>query len=130
MKITSFATILSILAVAIMIPAKVSAEDKKSDYRHVVLFQFKESATAEQIKGIEEEFAKLKDKIDTITGYEWGTNVSPEGMNDGLTHCFIVSFADKAGLDKYLPHPEHKAFVEKLLPILEKAVVVDFVPED
>ena len=112
-----------------MIPSLSSAEDKESIYRHVVLFQFKESTTAEQVANIEKEFAKLQDKIDTITGYEWGTNVSPEGLNNGLTHCFIVTFADKAGLEKYLPHPDHKAFVDKLRPILEKAVVVDFVPK-
>ena len=130
MRQNSLTAILAFFAAAFMMPASMKAEDKESIYRHVVLFQFKDSATAEQVANIEKEFAKLKDKIDTITGYEWGTNVSPEGLNDGLTHCFIVTFADKAGLEKYLPHPDHKAFVEKLLPILEKAVVVDFVPKD
>ena len=106
------------------------AKDKESVYRHVVLFQFKDSATKEQIAEVEEAFAALPSKIDTITGYEWGTNVSPEGFNNELTHCFIVTFADQAGLKVYLPHKAHEEFVAKLKPILEKAVVVDFVPKD
>ena len=53
--------------------------------------------------------------------------MSPEGLNDGFTHCFFVTFADKAGLDAYLPHAEHQAFVAKLKPVLDKACVVDYV---
>ena len=72
-------------------------------------------------------FAALPSKIESITGYEWGTNVSPENLAQGYTHCFIVSFKDKKGLEAYLPHKDHKAFVEQLLPILDKAFVIDFV---
>lgn len=96
-------------------------------YRHVVFFKFKDSATPEQVQAIETAFGELAKKIDTVKGYEWGTNVSPEGLNDGFTHCFFVTFADKAGLDAYLPHAEHQAFVAKLKPVLDKACVVDYV---
>ena len=53
--------------------------------------------------------------------------MSPENHAQGYTHCFIVSFKDSAGLDVYLPHKDHKAFVEQLLPVLDKVLVVDFV---
>ena len=65
--------------------------------------------------------------INTIIAYEWGTNVSPEGLNGGLTHCFLVTFKDKAGLDAYLPHPAHQAFVTLLKPSLDKVTVIDYV---
>ena len=97
-------------------------------YRHIVLIQFKASATQAQIDHIVSEFGKLPEKIDVITGYEFGPNVSPEGLGQGHTHCFLVTFKDRAGLDVYLPHSSHKAFVEQLLPVMEKATVVDFVP--
>jgi len=42
-------------------------------------FQFKESATAEQIAEMEEAFAELLKKIDTIHSYEWGTKVVLRG---------------------------------------------------
>lgn len=96
-------------------------------YRHVVLFKFKDEATKEQTAKIEKEFAALQKKIPTITEFEWGTNVSPENHDQGFTHCFVVSFKDRAGLDVYLPHKDHKAFVDLLLPSLDKVLVVDFI---
>ena len=96
-------------------------------YRHVVLFKFKDTAKPEEVKSIEDAFIALAKKIDTVKAFEWGTNVSPEGLNDGFTHCFFVSFADKAGLEVYLPHDAHKEFVSKLKPLLDKACVVDYV---
>ena len=96
-------------------------------YRHVVVFKFKETTTDAQIKQIIEDFGKLKNDIKDIVAFEHGTNVSPEGLDKGFTHVFLVTFKDKAGLDVYLPHPAHKAFVEKLLPLLEEPFVVDYV---
>jgi hypothetical protein len=98
-------------------------------YRHVVLFKFKDSATPEQVKAVEEAFKALPSKIDTIVDFEWGTDVSPEGKSDGFTHCFFVTFKDKAGLDVYLPHPAHKEFGAGLRGILDKVLVVDFVAQ-
>ncbi len=100
---------------------------KQSVYRHVVCFKFKDEATENQITAIEKAFAALPSKIKSITDYEWGTNVSPENLAQGYTHCFIVSFKNKKGLEAYLPHKDHKAFVEQLLPVLDKAFVIDFV---
>ena len=102
-------------------------EEPSPPYRHVVCFKFKDDATPEQITTVEKEFAKLPSKIDTITDFEWGTNVSPENHAQGYTHCFIVTFADKAGLEKYIPHPDHKKFVALLLPSLDKVFVIDFI---
>ncbi|MDX5337770.1 MAG: Dabb family protein [Cyclobacteriaceae bacterium] len=94
--------------------------------RHVVLFGFKESATPEQIQEVVEAFKALQTQIPEIKGFEWGTNSSPEGLNQGLTHAFILTFHSDADRDAYLPHPDHKAFGQKLGPILEKVTVVDY----
>ena len=99
-------------------------------YRHVVAFKFKDSTTDAQIESIIADFAALQDKIDAITGFEHGDQVSPEPFAQGYTHVFIVTFKDRAGLDAYLPHPAHKAFVDKLLPLLDPPpFVVDYVAE-
>lgn len=116
-----------VLAFAVMTSASAEHHKKKGPYRHVVCFKFKDDASKEQVAAIEKAFAELPDKIDTITDYEWGTNVSPENHAQGFTHCFIVTFKDKAGLETYIPHKAHEAFVEKLLPILDKVFVIDFV---
>jgi hypothetical protein len=104
-----------------------TASAADAPYRHVVLFKFKDSATPEQVKAVEAAFKALPAKIGSIVDFEWGTNVSPEGKNDGFTHCFFVTFKDKAGVEVYLPHPAHKEFGALLRPILDKVCVVDYV---
>jgi hypothetical protein len=105
---------------------EMSSDEKKKVLRHVVLFDFKDDATKEQIEKVENAFAALPGKIKEIVDFEWGTNNSPEGLNDDLTHCFMVTFDSEEGRETYLPHPAHKAFVEILKPILKKVVVVDY----
>lgn len=94
--------------------------------RHVVLFGFKPEASPEDIKKVEDAFAALPSKINGIIGYEWGTNVSPEKLDQGHTHCFFLTFANEADRDAYLVHPEHKAFGAVLRPHLAKVTVVDY----
>jgi hypothetical protein len=99
----------------------------EAPYRHLVLFRFKADAPAAEIQKVEKAFAALKGKIDLIQDYEWGTNVSPEGLADGFTHCFFLTFKSKADLEKYLPHPEHKKFGAALKGVIDKVMVVDYV---
>ena len=94
--------------------------------RHVVLFAFKPSIDADAVASIIAGFGALKDAIDGIVSYEWGTNVSPEGLNDGFTHCFTLTFASNEDRDAYLVHPEHQRFVTQLLPTLERSLVLDY----
>ena len=98
--------------------------------RHVVLFKFKESATPQDISGVEKAFNELPGKIPQIRDFEWGLNNSPEGLDKGFTHCFFLTFADAAGRDAYLPHPDHKAFGQVVGPHLDKVLVVDYFVEE
>ncbi len=105
------------------------AQNKKEDkrvLRHVVLFSFKEGSTPDQIKNVTNAFAELPKKIKEIKAFEWGTNNSPENLSQGFTHCFYVSFASENDRAIYLPHPEHRSFVEILKPILDKVLVIDY----
>lgn len=110
------------------IGTSMQAEEKESDakLRHVVIFKFKDSATPQDIKKVEEAFGELPKKISQIKEYEWGTNNSPEMLDKGFTHCFLVTFASEADREAYLPHPEHKKFVALLGPYLEEAFVIDY----
>lgn len=107
-------------------PALAQEQAAGGTLRHVVLFKFKPDATKEQIAEIVAGFQALPKKIDGITSFEWGTNNSPEGFNEGFTHCFQVGFKDAKSRDAYLPHQAHKDFVAILLPRLEKVLVVDY----
>jgi hypothetical protein len=103
------------------------AQTKKGKVlRHVVMFGFKSTATPEDIKKVEDAFAALPGKIKLIKDLEWGTNSSPEGLNQGLTHCFFLTFSSDKDRDDYLVHPEHKAFGSLVGPYLEKVTVVDY----
>jgi hypothetical protein len=100
--------------------------DGSKALRHVVLFKFKDSSSKEDVRKVEEAFAALQQKIPQIKSYEWGTNNSPEKLNQGLTHCFILTFNSEKDRDDYLVHPDHKAFGKILGPHLDKVTVVDF----
>ncbi len=123
----------SLLAVAIVVGTlliernfTVAQESKAAPLRHVVLFKFKDGTPKEQVEKIVSEFKNLPKKIPGIQEFEYGTNNSPEGLNEGLTHAFLVTFKTEKDREAYLPHEAHKAFVAILSPHLEKAVVVDY----
>jgi hypothetical protein len=106
----------------------VAQEQAKSDkvLRHVVIFKFKETSSEEDIAKIEKVFAALPKKIDAIVDFEWGTNNSPEGLDKGFTHCFLVTFNSEKGRAAYLPHKAHQEFVELLKPHMADAMVIDY----
>ena len=117
-----------LIGLMVMMAAGCSAKSKDSSMqdnphrgqlRHVVLFKFKPGTPPEKVSEVEQAFGRLPEQIPQIVGYEWGTNVSPEGHDKGYTHAFLVTFADAAGRDAYLPHPAHKEFVELIGPHLE-----------
>lgn len=94
--------------------------------RHVVMFKFKDSSQPADVKRIEDAFVALKKTIAQIRDLEWGTNNSPENLNQGLTHCFLVTFRSEKDRDEYLVHPEHQKFVDILKPHLDKVTVLDY----
>lgn len=121
-----FLLLLPLLLGMTLIATSTAAEE--APYRHVVLFKFKDSSSEADVKKIEKAFAALKSvSALKIVDYEWGKNVSPEGLDDGFTHCFFVTFASKADLEAYLPHKAHQDFVSLLKPHLDKVLVVDYV---
>lgn len=103
-----------------------AAEPPPKVLRHVVLVKFVEGATPGQIAEAEQLFAGLKEQIAEIKDFEWGTDNSPEGLAQGFTHCFLVSFQSEADRDAYLPHAAHQAFVAKVKPLFDKVLVVDY----
>ncbi|VUC25446.1 unnamed protein product [Clonostachys rosea] len=103
---------------------------------HVVLIQVKPDISAVERRSAFEEFYALKNKCLNAEGKPYiksiigGKDNSPEGLQDGITHVFIVEFEKSADRDYYVKEdPAHKAFVEKSLKgAIVKAQVVDFTP--
>jgi hypothetical protein len=126
MKVILTAVIFSVMLGSTLVGNAQTQPAKNQLLRHVVLFKFKDSSSAADIKKVEDAFRSLASKIPTIKGFEWGKNNSPENLNQGLTHCFLVTFSSEKDRDAYLPHPEHQAFVEVLKPHLDKVTVIDY----
>ena len=99
---------------------------QKQLLKHVVMFGWKPGTDTASIDKVIAAFGKLKHKIKLIKTYEWGINNSPENLNNGLTHCFVLTFNSEADRDAYLIHPDHKAFVAVLNIAPEKVTVVDY----
>ncbi|MFV8368693.1 Dabb family protein [Flavobacterium sp. LB2R40] len=99
---------------------------QKQLLKHVVMFGWKAGTDAATIDKVVTAFGNLEHKIPLIKAYEWGINSSPENLNNGLTHCFVLTFNSEADRDAYLIHPDHKAFVSVLNPAPEKVTVVDY----
>jgi len=97
-----------------------------STLRHIVLFSFRDDASAEQVQSIIDGFRALPAAIPGIVSYEWGVDVSPEGLNNGFTHCFTLTFVSDTDRDTYLAHPEHQRFVGTLENALERSLVLDY----
>lgn len=94
--------------------------------RHFGVFQFKPEITQDQIDESFAALADLKNKIPGIQSVEHGPYQSDEGLNDGFTHGFIITFESAEARDIYLPHPAHLKVAELVQPRLERLVVFDF----
>lgn len=92
---------------------------------HIALFQFKPECTAEDIDLVRRTIADLPGKIPGIVAFNWSPDASVEGLADGFTHSFILTFESIAARDAYLPHPVHQAAVLIVLPRLARVIVVD-----
>lgn len=106
--------------------AQSEADSEVKLLRHVVNFKFKDDSSKEDVAKVVDAFRQLPSKIPQIHDFEYGVNNSPENLNDGFTHCFLVTFKSEADREAYLPHDAHKAFVEVLKPHLDKVMVIDY----
>jgi hypothetical protein len=102
------------------------SNNKPAVLRHVVMFGWKSGTDQAHIDKVVKAFGKLQSKIPLIKDFEWGVNNSPEKLNQGLTHCFFVTFNSEADRDAYLIHPDHQAFVALLNPAPDKITVLDY----
>ena len=79
---------------------------------HIVLFKFKTTCTEENIQACFTQLAELTQALPIIRSFRWGKYSSDEGLNQGFTHAFIMTFDDRASRDEYLVHPEHVKVAE------------------
>ena len=94
--------------------------------RHILLIAFKDNVEQSQIDEIRALFELMPEKVEGVASVEWGVNNSPEQKNQGYTHSVLMTFANEAGRERYLPHPEHNALKKVFGPLLKDIVVFDY----
>lgn len=99
--------------------------------RHIVLLHVADSTSRETINEIFAGFGGLVHKLPGARVVTSGPNVSPEGLDRGYRHGFVMDFDDGAARDAYLAHPDHVAFAEgTVIPALaagrDSIVVFDY----
>ncbi|PYI10635.1 dabb-domain-containing protein [Aspergillus sclerotiicarbonarius CBS 121057] len=101
---------------------------------HIVQFQFKSSTSTEKIQEACAHLVSLKEKClhpttqqPYIRSFKAGKQDSPEGMNNGITHVFVMQFENNQDREYYLTKdPAHIGFVKSIDGLVEKIQVVDF----
>lgn len=94
--------------------------------RHFGVFKFYPTVDEAGIQRCFSAMAGMVGRIDGLLDFEYGEYRSGEGLNDGFTHGFIMTFDSAESRDAYLPHAVHEEVKGIVVPCLEKVVVFDF----
>lgn len=121
--LVSSLALIACLAGTVLRASAVEKKEAVKELRHIVMFKF---SSEEAAKEVSEAFVGLEKEIDLIKGFEWGTNVSKENLDKGLTHAFTLTFHSQEDLDAYIVHEAHKGFVAKLGDKVADVCVFDY----
>ncbi len=97
-----------------------------SPVKHLGVFQFNPDVSENEIQSCLTALRGMVGQIDGLQEVLCGPYDSPEGLNDGFTHGFVMTFDCAASRDAYLPHPNHEVVKDQILPRLERVIVFDF----
>ena len=90
--------------------------------KHVVFLHFKPDTSQSLLDEIFRDLQAVVDKLPGVLDFTHGPNASIEGLARGFTHGFVMTFADEAARDAYLPDPDHEAVKQKILAALEGGI--------
>lgn len=96
-------------------------------FEHIVIFRFKEALPSEQQRELVTTLLAFQQQIPGIVGLSAGLNETGEVQNvHNYTLGLRITFQSQEALKRYLPHPAHQAFVQKLDGLVENVVVMDY----
>jgi hypothetical protein len=102
--------------------------------RHIVLIRFKEDTSQSMIDEVFKDLAAIKSKLSGVLSITSGRSESPEKIERGYMHGFVVDFKDWAALGAYQQHPDHRQvgarLVENAVGGLDGILVFDLAVED
>ncbi|AXI42647.1 Dabb family protein [Sulfitobacter sp. SK011] len=83
--------------------------------RHIVLTKFKPDTTEDEIAGIYAGLSALAEKLPGAQNFTGGRSESPEQIERGYMHGFVIDFDNWAALQNYANDPEHQALGGQLV---------------
>jgi hypothetical protein len=94
--------------------------------RHVLLLAPRADAQPAAIAACKAALTQLVGRIPGLVDCHWGENFAPAERRENFSHGFSMDFVDRASLDAYGPHPEHRAAAQQVRSTFERVVVFDF----
>ena len=83
--------------------------------RHIVLNNFRPEIPEATISAIFSDVQALKAKIPGVLVVTAGRSESPEQIERGFKHGFVIDFTDWSALESYQKHPEHQPISASLI---------------
>ncbi|MEL6519430.1 MAG: Dabb family protein [Pseudomonadota bacterium] len=83
--------------------------------RHIVLIKFQPTLNPAEIDDIFDELHAIKKEVGGILSITAGKSESPEKIERGYLHGFVVDFESWEALAAYQDHPDHKRLGARLV---------------
>ncbi|CAN1564928.1 Stress responsive alpha-beta barrel [Paracoccaceae bacterium] len=90
--------------------------------RHIVLIRFQTTVTEARIAELFAELHQIEGKVPGTLAITSGRSESPEQIERGYMHGFVVDFADWPALQAYQDHPDHKRLGAGLVAAAEGGI--------
>lgn len=96
---------------------------------HIVLIRWKEGTSREQVDAVLA-LARIMEGIDGVRGVSCRPKLGSNGRDKGIADVMVVRMADEAALARFGPHPLHKEFGARMVPLVEDLTIVDVMATD
>lgn len=83
--------------------------------RHIVLTKFKPDVSEETINGIYKGLAAVTETLEGAANFTGGRSQSPEQIERGYMHGFVIDFDSWEALQAYTDNESHKALGGQLV---------------
>lgn len=94
-------------------------------FRHVVLFRFRDDATEEQTRTLEERLRTLPGLIPELKAYAIGRDAGVDPGNPDF--AVVADFDDQDGYLTYRDHPVHRKIIDECVtPIVTERRAVQY----
>lgn len=93
-------------------------------FRQITLIKFKSDVSKKEVEKIGFGFSKISTVVDGIINFDFGPDKELEA--ETMDYALVIDFDSKKSWREYRSHPEHIAFAEKAMTIIERVERVQY----